>query len=279
MTKCKEELAVKYQELEKTIGETSPELLAKTDPYGFRDYQARLRVMQGKHYIGDILLAYSPNRAVYTANLAAIRDDVAASTLCEICAATGCRLAGGSRQPRQPGPIMQDTPATNHTRIEQARTAADLLLKALAKSGIQAEFAGIYNHYVRLNLLFNQGVPARIDIYNTAKHQLELRFTTPPANSEDAARIGKLWAPIRTSLLGGESSSASPSQSAEAAMRRADVYYKTLQKYAKCDFDFIDLAIALKDEAHARGLAFPELDEVRYDFAELERNYKAMAAI
>lgn len=279
MTKCREELTAKCQELEKAIGKTSPKLSAKTDPHGFRDYQARLNVAQEKQYIGHVLLAYSPNRAAYTANFAAIRDAAASSALCEICTAAGCRLARASGQPWQLGPTPQDNAVADHARTEEAKNAADLLLKALADSGIQTEFAGVYNHYVRLNLFLNQGVPARIDIYNTAKHRFELRFTAPPASNEDAARIGELWAPIRNSLLGSGSPSDSEPQSTEAAMRRAEVYYKTLRKYAHCDFDFADLAIALDEVARRRGVAFPELDKVRYDFTELEGLYRCMAAI
>lgn len=278
MTKCKEELATKGRELEKAIGESSAKLSAEIDPRGFRDYQARLDVRHRGRHIGHIQLAYSPRRTVYTSNLAAIRDASVISALGKICAASGCRLAGSAGQPQQARPDPQNKPTTKNALIEQAETAARFLLEALDDSGIPSEFAGVYEHYARLNLLVNRdGRPARLDIYNTAKYRLDLRIATPLDDVEIEARIGELWQPIRERLLGAPSGD-SPPQSADVAIRRATVYHETLLKYAKCDFDFIDLAMALEEVARRRGLDFPEADHVRYDFAELERRYKAMAA-
>jgi len=139
------------------------------------------------------------------------------------------------------------------------------LVDLLAEHGIAAGFQGIINQQAARVALSAQ--PGTVDLYNTRRRPLSRPYLHGFADLTLQARIETLW---RDYLAGNTEDR---SAAGDDPLNEVAYYYRVLEPYRDCDFDFSSLAVALDRASRAVMGSGIDTESHRYDFRKLEALY------
>ncbi len=162
-------------------------------------------------------------------------------------------------------------PAPNQARDELSQILEktyEFVLR-LQKENVEANVIGIMNgQFVRVMILPR----GQIDIYNTRKRSPEQPYLTNFTSPQLQEKFEALW----ISFYRGETNSPELPAKAASAIAEAEHFYKIMESYRDCWFDFSDFANALKQACEEKGLLskFSQIPELTHDFNALENIYQ-----
>jgi len=161
----------------------------------------------------------------------------------------------------------------NTDPISELIDLAQSFIMLLTEKKIAASFDGIYNNmFVRIALHGGSGKNL-LDIYNTKKKPLDPKWH----GFEDRRlkkQVEEYWLTFR-----GLENRLVPTMIGNSIPNSIDYYYNIFKPYRHCDFDFIEFAKALETITTHSEDTFPELEGMRYNFAELEKVYLKLKGI
>jgi len=147
--------------------------------------------------------------------------------------------------------------------LDVARAKALAFAEFLASEGVDASFVSIVNEQcARVEIRPQKGF---VDIYNTKRRPLSRPYLCGFRDDSLRARTEALW----NKFLRQEGAQV---QAREQFPRAVAHYYEILSPYRDCQFDFIDLALALHEACAQHGIEV-DVEEIRYDFQALEHYY------
>ena len=154
-----------------------------------------------------------------------------------------------------------ESPADPRVRLESHATA---LVRALAEQGIAASYHGMINNQAARVVL--TGARGAIDLYDTRNRPLSRPYLHDFSDKALEARVEALW---QAHLSGGEQVEGPDAD----PLAEVTYYYRILEPYRDCAFDFHNLAAAL-DRAYreVKGTGV-DTESSRYDFRTLEALY------
>lgn len=250
-------------------------------PNSFRDYKVKVSVKQASSSYGNLIVHHNPTKGIFKLSLHELKDKSAVPILEKIWG----ELDG--LKPADPGlteseitfavdteSLAERTPVVAVDGSPQAVNSAEtdplVLLERkapkfvayLRQHGIDSTYQGIKNNqYARFSIGSRKGY---LDVYCTDK-----RLPSNPHlhgfNDESFEKqIKTYWQHF------WDDSSPLAVKSNTSLLPIATHYYRLLEPYRNCQFDFIHLAIALD---RAKGDVGVSLAEQRYNFAALEKVY------
>lgn len=163
--------------------------------------------------------------------------------------------------------IDQDPKLDLITEVEKVAREFTAILNS---NGIDARYDKIYNNmFARIKLDTGiRFINRYIDIYNTTKKHLDIHWPTSVSESFKQRMID-LWQTYRF----GKTPEVKQSEIEHSALISIDYFYETLKPYRAYDFDFIELAQAIYDLAKDQSSLSINLDDLRFNFDELEKVY------
>ncbi len=160
----------------------------------------------------------------------------------------------------------EQEPTNPLAEIEQR---AQAFVALLTRQKIPASFSGTLNgQYVRIKV----EPRGYLDIYHTTKRPPSNPYVHAFRDPALAQRIESMW----KRFWAGESLEKSDQRSTAAESQEGSIfeevkhYYRILEPYRDCKFDFSVLAHALKRACQRKGLAEVDVDVLKYDFGALE---------
>ena len=173
------------------------------------------------------------------------------------------------RLAKQGSQSKKSAPNQDNDKLSQILEKAQEFVLRLHKENIAASVAGIINgQFIRM-MIIPRG---QIDIYNTRKRSPEQPYLTNFTNPQLQDKFEALW----ISFYRGEAISPELPPKADSAIAEAEHFYKIMESYRDCWFDFSDFANALKQACEEKGILskFGQTLDVTHDFKTLEDIYQ-----
>jgi ribonuclease H-related protein len=153
--------------------------------------------------------------------------------------------------------------------IELVSQKAMAFVSFAADAGLRLNFDGIKNEqYGRVVIV---GHPGYVDIYNTRKRSLDRPYAHGFRDPELQEQVLASWRSFLGDTEPDEDNTAD--LQIPGPLNEVTHYYRILQPYRDCAFDFVALARAIEDACEQHSIPCPEADGLRYDFAALEGLY------
>lgn len=161
--------------------------------------------------------------------------------------------------------ITQQKPVSSDSiSMDELAHKAEQFVEFLAQHKAKATFQGVINsQFARVVIGDKQGI---LDIYNTRKRSLAEPYLHDFREPSLQDQVVGLW----QTFLSGKTVKVPDS---DVLLSQATYYYKILEPYRDCEFDFVDLAAVLLEACKETNQPCFDIETVRYDFTALEHIY------